>query len=41
MVAQLRADFPDVRLAVADAVGESEDVLNAVARYCIDAQGTR
>jgi sirohydrochlorin cobaltochelatase len=38
MVAQLRSEFPDVALKVADAVGENVDVLNAIARYCIAAQ---
>jgi sirohydrochlorin cobaltochelatase len=37
MVTQLRGEFPDVTLKVADAVGESDDVLNAIARYCITA----
>lgn len=37
MVAQLRGEFPDLKLSVADAVGESEEVLNAIAHYCLTA----
>ena len=35
MVAQLRDEFPDMKLKVADAVGESDEVLNAISRYCL------
>jgi sirohydrochlorin cobaltochelatase len=38
MVTQLRNEFPDVTLKVADAVGENADVLNAIARYCVTVQ---
>lgn len=36
MVEQLRQDHPEMTLKVAGAVGEDPDVLNAIARYCID-----
>src|SRR5437763_1276687 len=36
MVAQLEKDHPAVTFKVAGAVGENADVLNAIARYCID-----
>jgi sirohydrochlorin cobaltochelatase len=36
MVAQLRQDHPEMTLKIAGAVGEDAEVLNAVAKYCID-----
>ncbi|HYD80044.1 MAG TPA: CbiX/SirB N-terminal domain-containing protein [Paucimonas sp.] len=39
MIAGLRNEFPEMRLKTADAVGENADVLNAIARYCVAAQG--
>ena len=36
MVDQLRREHPEMTIKVAEAVGEDEDVLNAVATYCID-----
>jgi sirohydrochlorin cobaltochelatase len=36
MVEQLRQDHPEMTLKVAGAVGEDPEVLNAVAKYCID-----
>lgn len=35
MVEQLRQEHPEMTIKVARAVGEDEDVLNAVASYCI------
>ena len=37
MLDQLRRDYPTVMINVAAAVGENAEVLNAIARYCIDA----
>jgi sirohydrochlorin cobaltochelatase len=37
MIEQLRIEYPGVHLHSAAAVGENADVLNAIARYCIDA----
>jgi sirohydrochlorin cobaltochelatase len=39
MVDELRAAHPDVDIRVAQAVGESPDVLQAIARYCIASSG--
>jgi len=35
LIEQLRNEFPDLRLDVAEAAGENPDVLNAIARYCV------
>lgn len=35
MVEQLKADYPQIKLNVAAAVGEDSAVLNAIAKYCI------
>ena len=35
IVAQLQADHPQVEIRVADAVGESTAVLDAMAQYCV------
>ena len=35
MVGQLRAQYPQLSLKAASAVGEDAEVLNAIARYCI------
>lgn len=35
MIEQLKADHPQLKLSSAAAVGESPDVLNAIAGYCI------
>jgi len=37
MIEQLRMEYPQLSLKVAKAVGENEEVLNAIARYCINA----
>lgn len=37
LVEQLRADLPHVRIDVAPAVGESPEVLRAIADYCLAA----
>ena len=37
MIDQLRKDHPGLTLKVAEAVGESAQVLNAIAQYCIGA----
>ena len=37
IVTQLKADHPQLEIRVADAVGESAAVLDAMARHCIDA----
>ena len=37
ILARLREDYPAVRIDVAQAVGESEAVLHAIAQYCIAA----
>ena len=37
IVEQLRNDHPELKLNVAEAVGENAQVLNAIARYCIGA----
>lgn len=34
MIDELRAAHPDLQLSVADAVGESPEVLDAIATYC-------
>jgi sirohydrochlorin cobaltochelatase len=36
MITQLRQDHPEMTVKVASAVGEDAEVLNAVAKYCID-----
>jgi sirohydrochlorin cobaltochelatase len=36
MVDRLRQDHPEMTLKVAGAVGEDAEVLNAIARYCVD-----
>jgi sirohydrochlorin cobaltochelatase len=36
MVDQLKVDYPQLTLTVANAVGEDPAVLNAIARFCID-----
>ncbi len=35
MIDELRAKHPQLQLTVADAVGESPDVLQAIAAYCV------
>ena len=35
MVEELRAHFPQLSITVSDAVGESPEVLDAIAAYCI------
>jgi sirohydrochlorin cobaltochelatase len=35
LVEQLKQDYPGLRIRVAPAVGESTEVLNALAHYCI------
>jgi sirohydrochlorin cobaltochelatase len=35
LIEKLKQDHPEMTIKVADAVGEDEDVLNAVANYCI------
>ncbi len=35
LIAQLRANYPTLQITVADAVGESPDVLQAIAGYCV------
>ncbi len=35
MIEELRAAHPDLQLSVADAVGESPAVLEAIANYCV------
>lgn len=40
IIEQLQLDHPEVDLAVAQAVGEDPQVLEAIARYCIDAVDT-
>jgi sirohydrochlorin cobaltochelatase len=35
MVEQLRLDYPQLEISVAQAVGEHPDVLNAIADYCV------
>ena len=37
MVAQLQADYPGLRIDVAQAAGEDPSVLNALADYCVAA----
>lgn len=37
MTEQLRQAYPGLALKVAQAVGEDSEVLNAIARYCVDA----
>ncbi len=39
LVEQLRRDHPGLRLAVAGAVGEDPDVLNAMTDYCVGVAG--
>jgi sirohydrochlorin cobaltochelatase len=39
MTAQLQQEHPGLALRVAMAVGEDEDVLNAIAQYCIGSLG--
>jgi sirohydrochlorin cobaltochelatase len=36
MVDRLRQEHPELTLKVAQAVGEDPDVLNAIARYCVE-----
>jgi sirohydrochlorin cobaltochelatase len=36
MLEQLHRDHPEMTIKAAGAVGEDEDVLNAVATYCVD-----
>jgi sirohydrochlorin cobaltochelatase len=36
MIEQLRAQYPQLSLKAASAVGEDAEVLNAIARYCIE-----
>lgn len=40
IIEQLQFDHPEVDVAVAGAVGEDPQVLDAIARYCINALGT-
>lgn len=40
LVAQLRESHPAMQIDVAQAVGESADVLNAIAAYCIKSMTT-
>jgi sirohydrochlorin cobaltochelatase len=35
LVEELRAAYPGLKITVSDAVGESADVLNAIAGYCV------
>jgi sirohydrochlorin cobaltochelatase len=35
LVEELRAAYPALQVTVSDAVGESPDVLNAIAAYCV------
>lgn len=35
LLTQLRQDYPQLELQVADAIGESTLVLNAIAKYCV------
>jgi sirohydrochlorin cobaltochelatase len=39
MLDRLRQDHPELTFKVAQAVGEDPDVLNAVAKYCIESLG--
>jgi sirohydrochlorin cobaltochelatase len=39
MIEALRKAHPDIELKVAEAVGESTEVLNAVASYCLSSLG--
>lgn len=39
MIDQLKKDYPDVAISSVAAVGENADVLNAMARYCVDSIG--
>ncbi len=36
LIAQLQVSYPELSIAVADAVGESPEVLRAIAAYCVD-----
>lgn len=36
MIQQLRTEYPQLSLKTAQAVGENEEVLNAIGRYCIN-----
>lgn len=36
MVDRLRQEHPELTLKIAQAVGEDADVLNAIAKYCVD-----
>ncbi len=36
MIEELRATFPDLQISVAPAVGESPQVLEAIAGYCVN-----
>ncbi|WP_034348488.1 sirohydrochlorin chelatase [Noviherbaspirillum massiliense] len=35
MISQLQKQYPGLNIRAAEAVGESPDVLNAIARYCL------
>jgi sirohydrochlorin cobaltochelatase len=35
LMAQLTLDYPQLRIKVAQAVGENAQVLNAIAQYCV------
>lgn len=39
LIEQLRVEHPALRISAAPAVGENAEVLNAIARYCLDVSG--